>query len=667
MGGRRFWTADSRRLAVLLLAVVAPPALTLVWLGVRLLDQDHSLVAQRELERRQIVAQDAARQMEQSLVAAERALRGDPLGDDLVRFRITSQGVSAEPLNRVLWVPAPRAMPEAISAPFAAGERWEFGGDNTSALRFYEPFLASHDLAVRGGALLRVARIYRKERRWSEALRIYDELGEVRTVAVDGTPVDLLARRAACQILEETHKSDELVEAVAALESDFAAGRWALDQSAWELTAGDIERWSGHRLPLSEQRRLFSEVADTLWADKSSPRVETSRHRVVLMADGGATVLERREDDKSIAVVIAPAVLARWAERAVPVPASSAAGSLTLVAEPGHLLTGPPPQPGAFKLAASDTGLPWTLVLNPSDFGAAAELSGRRRLLLIGLASILLLCTGGTYFLWRVVKRELEVARLQTEFVATVSHEFRTPLTSLAHMTELLAENDNLPVDRRRSFYEALGRNTDRLRRLVESLLDFARMESGRKPFDRRSLDVVGLVTVVVDDFRRDRTSFGHAVELDADAALPVWVMGDAASLTNAVWNLLDNATKYSPEGQAIHVSVKGHASGGAVVSVEDHGLGIPADEQKRIFDRFVRGRKAHQLGIKGTGLGLAIVAHVVEAHGGSLEIESVEGTGSTFTIVLPAPVPSRDSILAQGLEPKTPSLGQARRVEPGA
>ena len=664
MGARRFWTADSRRLAVLLLAVVAPPALMLVWLGTRLLDQDRSLVAQREVERRQVVAQNAARQLEQSLVAAERALRGDPLADDLVRFTITPQSLAAAPLDRVLWIPAPRAIPEASAGPFIAGERWEFSGDNKSALRSYEPFLASHDLVVRAGALLRVARIHRKEGRWNEALRIYDELGEIRAVALDATPVDLLARRATSQILEETHKDDALAREAAALESDFVAGRWALDRSAWELTAADIERWSGHRLRVSEQRKLLSDVADRLWAERSNRQDGVLSHRVVVTAGAAVTVLERLEEGKQVAVVIAPAVLERWAQNAVAAPGSSP--GLTLIAEPGHLLSGPPPQPGALKLAASDTGLPWTLVLNPGDLKAAAtELAGRRWLLAIGLASILLLCAGGTYFLWRVVRRELEVARLQADFVATVSHEFRTPLTSLAHMTELLGENDNLPEERRRSFYEALGRNTDRLRRLVESLLDFARMESGRKPFDRRPLDIVDLVTTLVEDFRRDRASLGHAIELDADVPLPARVAGDSASLTNAIWNLLDNATKYSPEEQSIHVSVTDLASGEVAISVEDHGLGIPADEKKRIFDRFVRGRQAQQLGIKGTGLGLAIVTHVVEAHGGRIEIDSIEGSGSTFTIALPAI--TRDSVPNQSLEVNAQRLRPARRMEPGA
>jgi signal transduction histidine kinase len=238
-----------------------------------------------------------------------------------------------------------------------------------------------------------------------------------------------------------------------------------------------------------------------------------------------------------------------------------------------------------------------------------------------------------------VVRQELEVARLKTDFVAAVSHEFRTPLTSLRHVTELLEESDDMPLARRRSFYEALGRNTERLQRLVESLLDFARMESGRKPYQVRPADVGDLVAQVVADFRQEATSRGFDVHLDIASPPAVQPMLDPAALTNAVWNLLDNAVKYSPGRHVIQVTVRSDPAGLAI-SVRDRGLGIPVRERQQIFQRFVRGAKAAELGIKGTGLGLAMVAHIVRAHGGRMELESEVGVGSTFTMVLPLDAP---------------------------
>jgi two-component system phosphate regulon sensor histidine kinase PhoR len=281
------------------------------------------------------------------------------------------------------------------------------------------------------------------------------------------------------------------------------------------------------------------------------------------------------------------------------------------------------------------------------------DLEWRRRLLLAGLAAILLLLGGGSVFLWRVVQRELAVARLQTEFVAAVSHEFRTPLTSMQHVTELLDEDDDMSRDRRRSFYGVLARNTERLRQLVESLLDFARMESGRKPYDLQPLDAGTIVDRVVSDFRGHADQRPITLEVDRTGG-DLTVRADATALAHALWNLLDNAVKYSPDGGAVDVSMSRQGAG-VSIAVRDRGLGIPQSEQRDIFERFVRGRQATTLGIAGTGLGLAMVAHIVAAHDGRVEVDSEEGAGSTFRIVLPStdgvPVPDAalDSALAAG------------------
>jgi two-component system phosphate regulon sensor histidine kinase PhoR len=244
-----------------------------------------------------------------------------------------------------------------------------------------------------------------------------------------------------------------------------------------------------------------------------------------------------------------------------------------------------------------------------------------------------ILLGGGGYLAWRTVQRELAVARLQTEFVAAVSHEFRTPLTSLQHVTELLEEDDELPPARRHKLYATLGRSTDRLRGLVESLLDFARMEGGRKPYDLQRLDPALLVQRVISEFEM------HAPE-DTEIApqFPgqdtLHCRADADALGHALWNLLDNAVKYSPAPHAVSVSVRRR---GIAIAVEDQGFGIPARERQNVFRKFVRGSDTQRRGIKGTGLGLAIVSHIVAAHRGRVELDSEEGRGSTFTIVLPA------------------------------
>ena len=282
------------------------------------------------------------------------------------------------------------------------------------------------------------------------------------------------------------------------------------------------------------------------------------------------------------------------------------------------------------------TGLPWNVAVEPGDgLDLSRDLAARRRLLSLGLAAIVLFLAGGGYLLWRVVQRELAMARLQTDFVSAVSHEFRTPLTSLRHLTELLEEDDNLEPERRHAFYAALGRSTERLQRLVESLLDFGRMELGRKPYNFQTADAAAIAAKVVADFQKEPTAEGFTIHLEDDTAEASPLRADPAALTHALWNLLDNAIKYSQDEQEVWVSVS-RCAGGVAIAVRDHGFGIPRHERKAIFGKFTRGEKAKQLGIKGTGLGLAMVSNIIKAHGGTIELESVEGNGSTFRMVLP-------------------------------
>jgi signal transduction histidine kinase len=161
-------------------------------------------------------------------------------------------------------------------------------------------------------------------------------------------------------------------------------------------------------------------------------------------------------------------------------------------------------------------------------------------------------------------------------------------------------------------------------------------MESGRKPYELQRVDARALAERVARDFGAEVAPRGYRVTLDADVDDVLTVEADAESLAHALWNLLDNAVKYSPDERDILVSVRPHGTGVAF-AVTDRGLGIPASERSEIFDRFVRGARARELGIRGTGLGLAMVQHIVRAHRGRVEVESQEGAGSTFRVVLPA------------------------------
>jgi len=226
------------------------------------------------------------------------------------------------------------------------------------------------------------------------------------------------------------------------------------------------------------------------------------------------------------------------------------------------------------------------------------------------------------------------VAQLQSDFVSAVSHEFRTPLTSLSGISELLANGRLADESRKSQAYTYLQRETGRLKRLVEDLLDFGRMESGRKYYQIEAHDVFGVVRAVVADFREEALAGGFGVELNLDSNAPT-VKADEQELRRAIRNLLENAVKYSPECRTVWVEGRvNHRQ--VAISVRDRGMGIEPREQRVVFQKFVRGAAAKKAGIKGTGIGLSMVRQIVDACGGEIRLESVPGEGSTFTLFFP-------------------------------
>jgi signal transduction histidine kinase len=248
---------------------------------------------------------------------------------------------------------------------------------------------------------------------------------------------------------------------------------------------------------------------------------------------------------------------------------------------------------------------------------------------------MLLVVFGSGYLTMRAVARELAVARLQSDFVSAVSHEFRTPLTSLRHLAELLEEGVVTQEARRQQYYSIFSREIKRLHRLVEGLLNFGRMEAGTFPYQLEVLDPMEMVNGVIEEFRQEQPSDGYEIRLQHQKPVPL-VKGDREALGRVIWNLLENAIRYSGSNPVVNIEVTRHNQGVAI-HVRDFGSGIPATEQKEIFRKFVRGSTSHSTSEKGAGIGLTIVQQIVNAHGGEITLKSDLGEGSTFSVFLPA------------------------------
>ena len=233
------------------------------------------------------------------------------------------------------------------------------------------------------------------------------------------------------------------------------------------------------------------------------------------------------------------------------------------------------------------------------------------------------------------VERLTALERIREAFVSTVSHELRTPLTSIAGYLELLTDGSAGPLtDRQERMLAVVGRNTARLRALIDDLLTLSSVDAGRLELESAPLDLRDVVAAAVTAMRPVADAGGLVLGSDLPAG-PLPVLGDRAGLERVLLNLLSNAVKYTPVGGT--VTVTGRVAGTAAeVAVADSGIGIPADDQAQLFSRFFRAANARASNLPGTGLGLALVRELVERQDGVVELDSETGRGTTVTLRLP-------------------------------
>jgi signal transduction histidine kinase len=668
------WLRSPRHVLVLFLGVTGSLSLAMGWLAWQLVAQDRALASQRRQERLDSAADAGVAALRSGLEGISQRLgslsKPSPLSlpdataemtpalePDAVVVLAGNGSFDVWPVAGLVYFPdsvVVRDAPDATASAFAEGEALEFGTrDLQGALRAYTRLARSPDPRVRAGASLRCARVWTHLHEPDRALHAYDELAALGATSAEGLPAGLLARYGRCLVLEARRLPDELGREAQALARDLEAGTWRLTRAEYEFYRNRTREWLGTapgRDPAAgaQTRQALAAAVATTWdtwgvLGEAAPTPPAGSRLV--RADGTDVLLAWQRDQGRVAALMAGP---RFVDAHLVQPANA-----TLARYRAHLevtdadgravsagdQAGAPDRP--VRRTAAETALPWSVgIVDDDPGGELAAAATRNRIVLAALAGLGVFVLAGSTLIVRAVNRELEISRLQTDFVSAVSHEFRTPLTSIRQASELLLDG-RVPEGRREEYYRMQDREAERLQRLVESLLDFGRMESGARPYRLEPIEVTGFVRELIGEFSSEAAAGGYRIEGESHEA-PILVAADREALGRAIWNLLDNAVKYSPSVRTVWVKVAVR-DGRVEISVRDRGVGVPADDQRRIFDKFARGTSAAASGVRGAGLGLAMVRHIVDGHHGSVRLDSVPGEGSTFTIVLP-PISVRQS-----------------------
>jgi signal transduction histidine kinase/tetratricopeptide (TPR) repeat protein len=277
---------------------------------------------------------------------------------------------------------------------------------------------------------------------------------------------------------------------------------------------------------------------------------------------------------------------------------------------------------------------PWRVEFFSNGTESLGFMNVRKSYYFWTILTVLVLLTFGTVLVVRTITHEMEVLRIKSDFVSSVSHEFKTPITSIKALVERLQQEKVKSSHKKKNYYAIISKDADKLNSLVRNILDFSKVEEGRKEFVFQETDVAQLVKDEIENFKKEKIYAGIRIDLQISPDIPNLYV-DRESFSLALDNLLENSFKFSPERKGILVEVKKDAEN-VRVDVKDKGMGIPSEEMDKIFDKFYQGKNAAQQSIKGTGLGLALVKHTVEAHGGKVLVESNVGQGSTFSLIFP-------------------------------
>lgn len=686
MAAPRFFRGSRQRDIVLYLLAIVVPTLVLLYLGLKSVQRQRQAIHSLTASNLRLSAENLAAELERRTGQLAEACLRDPelrgLVSGPVRTPEAARAVRARldkirerhPIARHLFLvqgnallfpmlrtPPPRAldaylahetpgMAQRFVALFTDGENRELGQQRPDlALTAYRQ---SYDLplsdAPKALALSRIARCSQKVSQPKAAELAYRTLAERY-----GDRYDPFHRPYALVAGFELDSP----ELLARLCHDLVRGRWELSAEQLDFFLGRFEERL-KKLPAGAGETEYAshlKLAEALDAGfrHHGPLAagEVYRYAFKHGETGYQTYYTLLPAEGALEILAGLAVDLSWVEKQLLPQCKIGSGimpSLDVAFQPTQTAT---PGTGALlpRVAFKNLFPFWELSLAPAS-GQAWQAGGRHDMLIFAVSTVLVLTVLllGVVLLMRDISREKELNRLRGDFVSGVSHELKTPLTLIRLYGETLLDGDDMAWEKRRSYYQVITRESERLTHLIEKVLDFSRIDRGRKQYHLEEGDLAAVVRRTVEVYEHYLKRRGFSVETDLAASLPP-VRFDAEAVAQAVLNLLDNAMKYSGESKFVAARLR-YGNNGVVLEVEDRGLGIPAGEHDKIFQQFYRGLGGTGgTGKGGYGLGLFLVKHIMDAHGGSIELVSESGRGSRFRLIFPVAASSIERAAAAG------------------
>jgi signal transduction histidine kinase len=617
-------TRHKRQIFLFLVAILVPAGV-LVGLAGRIVYQDRELAAKRAVDQRSAAVEQLRRELSSRLEAIKlQEINALMRSADSTRVPgaenpavIFTARVEGDRLLLPWEVPAP-----AESAVFARhrqeGEAQEFTRrDVAGAASAYRLALASaRGPGESAEARLLLARALSKAGKTEEAYAVYEVLLNDNSQARDEQGV---AYRF------------------------YAAERLIAAQREPAAVMGSIRKEinSERRLTLPELymiRALPGFSPDAQTGRRMSERIAEMEQATALIGDSPRLRARIESGNAPGGSVWVPFGATLWLVTMTPpmppLPGLVVAVSSAMVVPPGVKLLSHPVEGAALIDALGETFPGLQVEWTDTRFREAGRQGLPVGILIAGLALVLGVAVFGGYLLLRDVNRDVRMTEVRSQFVASVSHELKTPLTAIRMFAETLAMGRSRDEHTKSEYLETIVNESERLARLVDNVLDFSKIEQGKKIYRLRPVRLEDVADSAARAMQFPLAQQGFQLRFSVERDIPE-LRADPDAIQQAILNLLTNAMKYSGDAREIDLRL-GARNGDAVIEVVDHGLGIAPEEQKHIFEKFYRVPSHESHLIAGTGLGLTLVAHIAQAHGGRVEVESAPGSGSTFSILLP-------------------------------